>query len=85
MSFAPRSSSTSPGREPGKNGEIQLTDAMVAMLADRGMYGLRFAGKRYDIGNKLDFIKTNVEFGLKREDIGAELAEYLKEIVKELP
>ncbi|MEO1844662.1 MAG: UTP--glucose-1-phosphate uridylyltransferase GalU, partial [Akkermansiaceae bacterium] len=34
--------------EPGKNGEIQLTDAMVPMLADRGMYGLRFVGKRYD-------------------------------------
>ena len=67
--------------EPGKNGEIRLTDAMVPMLADRGMYGLRFAGKRYDIGNKLDFIKTNIEFGLKREDIGEELAEYLKRIV----
>lgn len=69
---------------PGKNDEIQLTDAMVRMLADRGMYGLRFAGKRYDIGNKLDFIKTNVEFGLKRDDIGEELAEYLKAIVAEL-
>ena len=67
--------------EPGKNGEIQLTDAMVPMLADRGMYGLRFAGKRYDIGNKLDFIKTNIEFGLKREDLGEELADYLKSIV----
>ncbi len=70
--------------EPGKNGEIQLTDAMIPMLADRGMYGLRFAGKRYDIGNKLDFIKTNIEFGLKREDIGEELAEYLKRVVAEL-
>ena len=70
--------------KPGKNDEIQLTDAMRAMLADRGMFGLRFAGKRYDIGNKLDFIKTNVEFGLKRDDIGEELADYLKRIVKEL-
>ena len=65
----------------GKNNEIQLTDAMCAMLADRGMFGLRFAGKRYDIGNKLDFIKTNIEFGLKRPDIGPELADYLKRIV----
>jgi UTP--glucose-1-phosphate uridylyltransferase len=70
--------------KPGKNNEIQLTDAMVHMLADRGMFGLRFEGKRYDIGNKLDFIKTNIEFGLKRDDIGAELAEYLKRIVTEL-
>ncbi len=65
----------------GKNNEIQLTDAMRAMLAERGMFGLRFAGKRYDIGNKLDFLKTNIEFGLKREDIREELAEYLKRIV----
>lgn len=70
--------------KPGKNNEIQLTDAMIHMLADRCMFGLRFEGKRYDIGNKLDFIKTNIEFGLKRDDIGAELAEYLKRIVSEL-
>jgi UTP--glucose-1-phosphate uridylyltransferase len=70
--------------KPGKNNEIQLTDAMIRMLTDRGMLGLRFEGKRYDIGNKLDFIKTNIEFGLKRDDIGAELAEYLKRIVTEL-
>lgn len=70
--------------KPGKNNEIQLTDAMVRMLADHGMFGLRFEGKRYDIGNKLDFIKTNIEFGLKRDDIGPELAEYLKRIVTEL-
>ena len=72
------------GTTPGKNNEIQLTDAMVKMLAEHGMFGLRFAGKRYDIGNKLDFLKTNIEFGLKREDIGAELADYLKRIVSEL-
>ncbi len=69
---------------PGKNGEIQLTDAMVLMLQERGLYGLRFDGKRHDIGNKLDFIKTNVEFGLRRDDIGAELADYLKQIVTEI-
>lgn len=70
--------------KPGKNGEIQLTDAMVAMLGKRGMFGLRFAGKRYDIGNKLDFLKTNIEFGLKRDDIGPDLADYLREIVRGL-
>ena len=67
----------------GKNNEIQLTDAMVLMLQNHGMYGLRFAGKRYDIGNKLDFIKTNIELGLQREDIGQDLADYLKRIVTE--
>ena len=54
---------------------------MSAMLAERGMFGLRFAGQRYDIGNKLDFIKTNIEFGLRRDDIGPDLAAYLREIV----
>ena len=44
------------------------------------MFGLRFAGKRHDIGNKLDFLKTNIEFGLQRPDIGAELQAFLREI-----
>ena len=69
---------------PGKNGEIQLTDAMVRMLKEHGLSGLRFAGKRYDLGNKLDFLKTNIDFGLAREDIGPDLAAYLKHIVAEL-
>ena len=46
--------------QPGKNNEIQLTDAMRLLVASRAMYGLRFDGRRYDIGNKLDFIKTNI-------------------------
>ena len=68
----------------GKNNEIQLTDAMAEMLKDHGMYGFRFAGKRYDIGNKLDFIKTNIELGLAHDDISEELAAYLKNIAAEL-
>ena len=64
----------------GKNNEIQLTDAMARLLRDRAMYGLRFEGKRYDIGNKLDFLKTNIEFALKREDVGPGLREFIKEI-----
>jgi UTP--glucose-1-phosphate uridylyltransferase len=63
--------------KPGKNGEIQLTDAMSAMLRDRAMYGLRFHGTRYDIGNKLDFLKTNVIFGLEREDLGADFRQFI--------
>ena len=66
--------------KPGKNDEIQLTDAMQLMLNDHDMYGLKFDGVRYDIGNKLDFLKTNVIFGLKREDFGAEFQEWLKEL-----
>lgn len=70
--------------QPGKNGEIQLTDAMAALLSEGEMYGLHFEGKRYDIGNKLDFLKTNIEFGLNRDDVGPGLREYLQRIVADL-
>jgi len=69
---------------PGINNEIQLTDAMRAMVKKHAMYGYKFEGKRYDIGNKLDFIKTNIEFGLKNKEIGKELREYLKELSNNL-
>jgi UTP--glucose-1-phosphate uridylyltransferase len=68
----------------GKNNEIQLTDAMRAMLAEHPMFGLRFDGKRHDIGNKLDFLKTNIEFGLHRPDIGAELYAFLQQTVAKM-
>jgi UTP--glucose-1-phosphate uridylyltransferase len=68
----------------GKNNEIQLTDAMVRMLEDHPMYGLQLTEKRYDIGNKLDFLKTNIEFALRREDVGPELRVYIKEIADKL-
>jgi UTP--glucose-1-phosphate uridylyltransferase len=65
----------------GKNDEVQLTDAMRLMLQERAMYGLRFKGARYDIGNKLDFIKTNIAFGLKRPEIAEDLMRYLRSTV----
>ena len=70
--------------KPGKNNEIQLTDAMARMMLDHGMYGLVFEGKRYDIGNKLDYLKTNIEFALRRDDVGPGLREYIKQIAAEL-
>jgi len=70
--------------KPGKNNEIQLTDAMRDMVKKYAMYGLRFKGKRYDIGNKLDFLKTNIIYGLNHEEVGEPLREWLKEFVKEL-
>ncbi|MCE9612958.1 MAG: UTP--glucose-1-phosphate uridylyltransferase GalU [Lentisphaerae bacterium] len=68
----------------GKNDEIQLTDAMRRLVASRAMYGLRFAGRRHDIGNKLDFIKTNVSFALMRDDLKDDVAAFLKDIVRDL-
>jgi UTP--glucose-1-phosphate uridylyltransferase len=70
--------------KPGKNNEVQLTDAMQLMLHDHDMYGLRFNGKRYDIGSKIDFLKTNVIYGLKRDDLGPEFRKWLQEYLKEI-
>lgn len=66
---------------PGKGGEIQLTDAMATMMACEPLFGLQYKGQRHDIGNKLDFIKANVHFGLQREDVGGALREWLKGVV----
>ncbi len=67
--------------KPGKNNEIQLTDAMRLLVKSRVIYGLRFDGVRYDIGNKLDFVKTNIVFGLKREDMREDLLSFMKDII----
>jgi UTP--glucose-1-phosphate uridylyltransferase len=69
---------------PGKNGEIQLTDAMRLMLQDRAIYGVVLEGKRFDIGNKLDFLKTNVAFGLTHPDLGPDFRAFLKELARTL-
>jgi UTP--glucose-1-phosphate uridylyltransferase len=79
--FTPRIFDYLKSLQPGKNNEIQLTDAMQLMLRDHNMYGLRFDGVRYDIGNKLDFLKTNVIYGSKREDLGADFLAWLKQFV----
>jgi UTP--glucose-1-phosphate uridylyltransferase len=68
----------------GKNNEIQLTDALRMLLKKRAMYGFRFAGKRYDIGNKLDFIKTNMEFALLDKGLKGDFAAYVKELAGRL-
>ena len=67
----------------GKNDEIQLTDAMRIFLSRGSVYSYTFEGKRYDIGDKLDYLKTTVEFGLKRKEFSKEFREFLKEIISE--
>ena len=69
---------------PGKGNEIQITDAMRRMLVHHPITGVRFSGKRYDIGNKLEFLKSTVEFGLRRPEFRDAFAEFLKQTVKEL-
>ncbi len=68
----------------GKGGEIQLTDALRAMCKQEEIMAFKFEGKRYDIGNKLDYLITEVEFAVQREDIGYEFRQFLKEFVKTL-
>ncbi|WP_321345432.1 UTP--glucose-1-phosphate uridylyltransferase GalU [uncultured Draconibacterium sp.] len=69
---------------PGKNNEIQLTDAMREMVKEHPMFGLKFDGKRYDIGDKMGFLKTNLEFGLKDPEISETLKSWIKEFAKHL-
>jgi UTP--glucose-1-phosphate uridylyltransferase len=66
---------------PGKGGEIQLTDAIGLLLDDQEVYGFCFEDGRYDIGNKLDYLRATVELALKREDLGPAFAEFLRSVV----
>ncbi|MCI4462926.1 MAG: UTP--glucose-1-phosphate uridylyltransferase GalU [Caldisericum sp.] len=68
--------------EPGKNGEIQLTDAIRKLLLNERVFAYEFEGTRYDVGEKLGLIKANIAFSLKREDLSAELKKYLKDLCK---
>jgi len=69
--------------KPGVGGEYQLTDAL-AMLAEEGqLVAAPIPARRYDTGNKLDYLKANVEFALKREDLKHDFLAYLKELVAE--
>ena len=63
--------------EPGKGGEIQLTDALKHLLDEHPVYGYRFEGTRYDAGDKLGFLKATIEFALQRPDLGKPLRDYL--------
>ena len=69
--------------KPGKGGEIQLTDALMEMAGDvegtGGVYGVVFRGRRYDTGDKLDYIKAVVQLAVDRDDLGPELRTWLAE------
>jgi UTP--glucose-1-phosphate uridylyltransferase len=68
---------------PGAGGEIQLTDALKVLAGQKEMYGLVFKGKRYDVGDKLGYLKAMVEFALARPDLAEEFRRYLEDIVGE--
>lgn len=73
--------------EPGKGGEIQLTDALEELAKDTkgpGVRGVVFRGRRYDTGDKVDYIKAIVQLASDREDLGAELKPWLKDFAATL-
>ncbi|HEV7207408.1 MAG TPA: UTP--glucose-1-phosphate uridylyltransferase [Mycobacteriales bacterium] len=70
---------------PGRGGEIQLTDAL-AVLADRGaLRGVVFRGRRYDTGDRLEWLKATIGLAVEREDVGPGLRRFLRELVPGLP
>jgi len=67
---------------PGKGGEIQLTDALLTLAEENiagGVYGVVFRGRRYDTGDRVDYIKAIVQLAVDRDDLGPELRPWLKE------
>lgn len=68
--------------KPGKGGEIQLTDAIKELLGDGTVYGWTFRHGRFDVGNKLDYLRATVELALEREDLGPGFRAFLVDLVK---
>ena len=70
--------------EPGVGGEYQLTDALAALAREGRLVAAPIPAKRYDTGNKLDYLKANIEFALKRDELRPEFIAYLKELARGL-
>ena len=69
---------------PGHAGEIQLTDALLALSNKRGMYAFEFEGTRFDAGDKLGYLKAIVAFALRHPDLCDDFSEHLKEVASHL-
>jgi UTP--glucose-1-phosphate uridylyltransferase len=65
---------------PGAGGEIQLTDAIAAMLKLEGAFGYEFQGRRYDCGSKIGYLQANVMYALKHAEVGKEFAAFLSNV-----
>jgi UTP--glucose-1-phosphate uridylyltransferase len=68
-------------QEPGKGGEIQLTDALKTLGQSETIYAYNFEGRRYDVGDKQGFLEATVEFALKRKDLRDEFLKYLTNLI----
>ncbi len=63
---------------PGTGGEIQLTDAISALLSHERAFAVRLPGRRFDCGSKLGYLQATVEYGLRHPEVGPDFAKYLK-------
>ena len=68
-------------QEPGKGGEIQLTDALKTLGKQEAIYAYNFEGRRYDVGDKFGFLEATIDFALKRDNLRDDLLNYMEEIV----
>ncbi len=66
----------------GKDGEIWLVDAIMRLAEEEPVYAMEFTGRRYDAGNKLEFLQATIDFALRRSDLGPPLREYLRSVVR---
>jgi UTP--glucose-1-phosphate uridylyltransferase len=66
--------------KPGAGGEIQLTDAIAALIAEEDVFAYEFDGVRYDCGSKLGYLQANVQFAIKHPEIGADFRKYLRSL-----
>ena len=69
---------------PGRGGEIQLTDALQELAVTDGVLGVVFRGRRYDTGDRVDYIKAIVQLASDRDDLGPQLRPWLKEFAAQL-
>ncbi len=67
---------------PGKGGEIQLTDALIALGEEHSLYAYEFEGKRYDTGDKLGYLKATVEYALRNEELSEDFRYYLSNVIE---
>ena len=70
-------------QEPGAGNEIQLTDAITRLNEMQRVFAYEFDGKRYDVGEKLGFIRTTLEFALKRDDLGEDVRKLMMELLED--
>ncbi len=68
--------------KPGVAGELQLTDAIALLLEEQTVYGQTFVAGRYDIGNKIDYLRATVELAARRDDLGPEFRAFLADFVR---